>query len=68
MEYISVFILIFALAASTSKYTEHTYLIYFETQFTITANNHKWKSIIDNTSNENWYIQNKNKWGNKKYI
>lgn len=50
------------------KYCQHLYGLYYDIQLSKTTQKQKWIELINNKkSNDNWFIKNKNKWGNIKY-
>ena len=50
------------------KYTQHVFEIYYETEISKTLHNQTWKTLINNTVKDNWFINNKNKYGNKRFL
>ena len=50
------------------KLFQHVYLLHYDIQFNRAIKEQKWKKLIDNSFQTNWYINNKKKWGNKTCI
>eukprot|EP01084_Bolivina_argentea_P234411 394655_1 len=45
------------------------WLISYDLHYAHSSKHNEWKSQIDNSSEqENWYLHNRNKWGNKRYV
>ena len=70
--YISKFVttqtLLISLVIGILKYTQHTWKLYYETQFSKIADQRRLSEFLDNSIQSNWYIDNKDKWGNSKYL
>ena len=50
------------------KLFQHVYLLHYDIQFNKGVKEEKWKKLIDNSFQTNWYINNKQIWGNKTYV
>ena len=53
----------------TDLETARLWLIYFDLKYLHCSKNQEWKSeIMPSKKNRNWYIRNKQKWGNQRYV
>ena len=68
LDSLCLFGLEFGLFVALSKYLQHLYHVYYETNFSNFAHKKKWKLLINNSGkNSNWYVRHKHTWGNIHY-